>query len=207
MTKKPPIQQLVLCAIWFGAVGAGLQVMASYENTPGREGKLKLVLNPSSGRSKSPQQDTLMMFFHPQCPCSRASVAELSRIMAQCQGRLHTDIYIFQPDSLPASWARSGLWQTAAAIPGVCVFPDINGDKARGLGGLTSGEALLYSEDGRLLFHGGITEGRGHEGDNDGHDAIVSLVWNGRATKLATPVFGCPILTEQATAAPRCPHP
>ena len=63
--------------------------------------------------------------------------------------------------------------------------------KAKSFGAFTSGQALLYSKDGHLLFTGGITESRGHEGSNEGADAIETFVNHGRLPTSETPVFGC----------------
>jgi len=32
---------------------------------------------------------------------------------------------------------------------------------------------MLYDKLGQLVFNGGITSSRGHEGDNEGQDAII----------------------------------
>ena len=57
---------------------------------------------------------------------------------------------------------------------------------------MTSGHALLFDRDGHLLFSGGITPARGHEGDNFGASAIAARL-AGRPAPAETPVFGCPI--------------
>ena len=57
----------------------------------------------------------------------------------------------------------------------------------------TSGQTALYDATGNLLFSGGITSARGHEGDNDGRAAVVSLLTSDGAEERETPVFGCPL--------------
>ena len=44
------------------------------------------------------------------------------------------------------------------------------------MGATTSGHVLLYDAGGVLRFAGGITDGRGHEGDNAGLDAALALL-------------------------------
>ena len=39
-----------------------------------------------------------------------------------------------QPDILPSDWNRNGFWDKAAALPGVQVYADANGRKAKELG-------------------------------------------------------------------------
>jgi hypothetical protein len=75
---------------------------------------------------------------------------------------------------------------------------DIDGREARHFQAFTSGQTLLYSSEGELLFSGGITIARGHEGDNSGRLAIESLLANSAAEVRQTPVFGCPILISTA---------
>jgi hypothetical protein len=58
---------------------------------------------------------------------------------------------------------------------------------------------VLYGTDGRLLFRGGITGARGHEGDSAGRDAVVALISGGvSSAAVSTPVFGCQILQRPA---------
>jgi hypothetical protein len=79
---------------------------------------------------------------------------------------------------------------------------DLEGRESRRFGAATSGQTLLYAADGRLLFNGGITESRGHSGDNAGRSAILSLVLGLTSAPtgqpLSTPVYGCPLFDESA---------
>ena len=70
--------------------------------------------------------------------------------------------------------------------------------RARRYGAATSGYAVLYAPDGRLAFAGGITAGRGHEGDNAGEDAILDAINSGPAGGCPTrmPVFGCALFDD-----------
>ena len=60
----------------------------------------------------------------------------------------------------------------------------------------TSGGVVLYNARGRLLFKGGITAARGHEGDSFGQERIASLLTTGAADRAAAPVFGCALEDE-----------
>src|SRR5207247_5281938 len=100
-------------------------------------------------------------------------------------------LLFYQPTGFEEDWAKTDLWRRAGAIPGVSRIIDLNGREAQRFGGVTSGQTSLYDEQGRLLFHGGITRSRGDAGDNPGRSAIVSWV-NKRAAEISmTPVFGC----------------
>jgi hypothetical protein len=85
------------------------------------------------------------------------------------------------------------MWHQAASIPEVQVHCDEAGVEARRFGAFTSGQAFLFSCRGEMLFRGGITESRGHVGDNRGREAMVSLLRDGSVPRATTPVFGCPL--------------
>ena len=48
--------------------------------------------------------------------------------------------------------------------------------KPERFGLVSSGHALLYDENGRLLFSGGLTNARGHAGNSVGRNAIVAIL-------------------------------
>jgi hypothetical protein len=53
--------------------------------------------------------------------------------------------------------------------------------------------AILYGQQGQLLFYGGLTASRGHEGDSAGIAAIQAIL-DGRQPYVAhADVFGCPL--------------
>jgi len=85
----------------------------------------------------------------------------------------------------------------------VQVMRDDDGVEAARFGAATSGQVILYDRDGGLLFTGGITASRGHAGDNDGRNAIVSLLGRGRETRHSSPVFGCSLLEPASSVTSR----
>jgi hypothetical protein len=171
-------------------------MVLKYENTSGAAG-VTLGHWPSVTQiSLDPKHDTLVLFAHPKCPCTRATVEELNRIMTQCNGQLVAHVFFLQPAGFSDDWVHSGLWSTASAIPGVAVQADPKGLIGQKFGAETSGYVLLYNPAGQLLFSGGITGSRGHAGDNAGEDTIIALV-NGRSPGLThTSVFGCSLLNQ-----------
>jgi hypothetical protein len=154
---------------------------------------------PSESRiARTPGLPTLVMLAHPHCPCSRASVEELDRLMAQADGAVSAHVLFVKPDGVPDDWEQSDLWTRAVAIPGVHARRDDLGGEAERFGAATSGQVVLYDGVGELLFSGGITSARGHSGDNAGRDSVLSLLTSGRADRDSTPVFGCPLHEARA---------
>jgi hypothetical protein len=187
--------------LWLGVVGVGLGILWRYENAPGHAAVPPRLWPAETRLQRAPGRATLVMLAHPHCPCTRASIGELDLLMAQCQGLVDAHVLFIQPDGFNDEWARTDLWQSAAAIPGVSVDQDGGGIEARRFQAETSGQVLLYDAAGRLLFSGGITGSRGHSGDNAGRAAIFSLLTEGVAGRDQTLVFGCSLFD------PRCTDP
>ena len=76
---------------------------------------------------------------------------------------------------------------------------DASGVEAARFGAGTSGAVLLYSSDGTLLFAGGITPARGHQGDSFGRQRLLALLDGAAADRRDAPVFGCALQNQNAT--------
>jgi hypothetical protein len=195
--------RITVCLLWLTVVGGGFVVLQRYQNASGNVGSTPSQWPSAAHISLDHNRPTMIMFAHPKCPCTRASMEELNRILAQCSGKVTAHVLFFSPAGFPDSWARAGLWPSAAAIPGVVVQDDRDGAQALLFGAETSGYLVLYDPHGELLFKGGITGSRGHAGDNAGEIAVVSLLTGHAAALTQTPVYGCSLLGEcQAFTAP-----
>ena len=192
---------LVLAGLWLIAICTGMGMLIDYETKPGQASTAPDRW-PETSRIPAPQRHQLVMFAHPRCPCTRASIGELASIMARAQGRFTARVLFMrpaQPEALGGveNWAKTDLWRSAAAIPGVTPVLDDDGAEARRFGVATSGHTVLYDDDGRLLFSGGITGSRGHSGDNFGRSAVVSLIRDGSPAipgptePIRCAVYGC----------------
>jgi hypothetical protein len=180
-------------ALWLILVSCGIAFMWNYQSTPGAQGDPPSQW-PQESRIKSiPQLPTLVLAIHPYCPCSRATIGELALLMAHAQGLVNANVLFVKPRGFSEEWEKTDLWRSAASIPGVRVMTDDQGVEAALFRSRTSGQAMLYDVQGRLVFSGGMTNSRGHSGDNDGRSAILSLLTTGTAISKEAPVFGCPL--------------
>ena len=127
-------------------------------------------------------------------------MSELERIVARCRDKLEVLVVFLKPLETAAGWEEAELWRMAERIPNVRIFRDKGGVETERFQAVISGMTLLYDSDGSLAFRGGITSARGHEGDNDGRRAVVSLVETGIARDSAHPVFGCRLQDLNAAA-------
>jgi hypothetical protein len=177
-------------ALWLGAVGAGFLWLLDYSMTPGAAECAPQSWPSESGITRNAGLPTLVMFAHPLCPCSRASITELDELLRRA-GPMTAHVLMLDPDGVGEEWRDQALRDAAAAIPGVTVSSDKNGVEARRFGAGTSGHVVVYSDSGRLLFSGGITAARGHVGNNVGLERALASVQAGNTTCARSPVFGC----------------
>lgn len=188
---------LIACTFWLAVVIGATVLMVGYSNTPGYAGPTPATWPAASQIPFDAKRPMLIMFAHPHCPCTRASLSELARLLTQVPNKLNTYVVFLKPTGTPSGWDRTDLWRTASAIPGVTILSDTTGVEARRFHAETSGQTMLYSPTGTLLFHGGITFARGHEGDNPGRSAVQNLILQGHSEKTQTPVFGCGLFEPQ----------
>jgi hypothetical protein len=186
--------QITFGMFWLLAAGTGFVWILNYQSTSGVAGTAPEHWPAGAQITLDSQHDTLVMFAHPQCPCTQASMEELNRLLARTEGKVAARVLFFKPSNFSGDWVHSDLWKSAAAIPGVVVCEDTNGMQARLFGAETSGDVLLYDTHGQLLFNGGITGSRGHAGENDGENTIIARLQGQTVSLKQTPVYGCSLL-------------
>jgi len=190
---------LLLCTIlWLTAYAAGISVLYRYQSTPGPETEAPGIWPERSQISRVEALPTLLLFAHPQCPCTRATLGELAILMAHCLGKVTAYVIFIQPKEKGGDWVHTQLWRNAQSIPGVLVRADAGRKETLRFHILTSGHALLYDKHGKLLFSGGITAGRGHEGDNQGLWDLRQLLDHEIPPGQKTPAFGCPLFEDNS---------
>ena len=177
---------LLVC--WLVVLGASFVALANYQANAGPAAQASDW--PASTTLVRGTAPTLVLFLHPECGCSRATLAELRRLLPRIRATLHVQIVM--------SGAGDLLRDGAQAITGATVQDDPACHQARVFGATTSGHTFLFDGDGHLLFHGGVTAARGHEGPNRGVDAILACLATESPAVRTTPVFGCPLYAPVA---------
>ncbi len=140
----------------------------------------------------------LLIFVHPACPCSRASIDELAYVMARCGDKTAAHAVLVVPERTPEGWSLSEVERQLAAVPKLRSWVDKGAIEADRFRVATSGHVLLYDRQGRLVFSGGITPARGHVGQSYGRDALLAHVGAGGALQPSSPVFGCQLTRPQS---------
>jgi len=193
----------IVVIVWALVAGGGLIGMNLLAARPGDPGKQMSGWPAKSALNCDAERSTLFLFAHPQCPCTRASLESVMRLQARCHGRLKVTIVFVEPSGAAFDSADSPILAAARDIPGADVHVDPDCSEARRFGVRTSGHVLLYDKHKNLLFSGGMTIARGHNGDNAGLAAVESWVLTGRSDMRSAPVHGCSLYTDRVTEGDR----
>ena len=186
------------CLLWAFSIGLGLYLLMKHELSPGKPAKPPVNWPKDSNLKLSTDKDTLVMFVHPQCPCTRASLEQLTPLTKM--ENLAIQILIFSPKIKPKDWSEKTCSDLNLSQKSVSMVPDYDGLEARRFQSKTSGQALLYDSKGRLIFTGGITGARGKTGNNPGLIELCSAIreHNNSGKVRETLVFGCSLLNTDS---------
>src|SRR5258708_3319639 len=88
---------IALLLIWLSALGSGFVVLGAYHARPGHPGTPPVHWPEGSPIRLDPVKPTLLIFLHPRCPCSRASVAELAALAARAPERCAVHATVARP--------------------------------------------------------------------------------------------------------------
>ncbi|GAA4426521.1 hypothetical protein GCM10023155_14820 [Bremerella cremea] len=182
----------LIVLVWGCLIAVGFIALLFYHNTPGTRSDSNPVWQVNRLIELDPSRANLLVFIHPQCPCSTATMGELARIQAACGSNVLTHLILYQPDN--EKWSTASMMAQAIEIPNLHILADPKGNLAKQFGAETSGHAMLFAPDGHRIFSGGITAGRGCEGDNPGRQAVISYVNQHQVFCDKASVYGCPIV-------------
>lgn len=207
-----PTMTLWVLAAWLGLAGAGAWQLAEHATTAGTIGDVpqRLSAELAGALHWQGRRPLLVLAAHPQCPCLPSTLDGLARVLER-HPEVELRMLVYTPGTNPPSWDDS-RWQTLRdGLPDGTVLRDPDGRLATALGATTSGHLSLYAPIGTLTFHGGITQGRGHTGENPAERALLQALElasprgagashpatrNAPQDAIATAVFGCPLTTS-----------
>ncbi len=196
--KRKKLLAALALATWLAAIGVGNAMLYKYSLTPGDAGERHELWPLSVELPRNTERQTLVMVAHPHCSCTRASIAELSRLMTRLQGRVQAFVLFVVPSDADRGWAKTDLWRSADVIEGVTPVVDIDGAMAEAFGSKTSGQTYLYDPQGVLRFSGGITPSRSHQGDSVGRQQIIQWVETNSNESSQSAVYGCSLEDDDA---------
>lgn len=181
---------------WVIVALIGFAFLQNYSNTAGKTETKGDQWPVGTSLIRAKERPTLVMFLHPKCPCSQASLEEISRVLATHPDAYTLNFVFFKPSNEDDNWAETSLWKTVSKLPHAQAIIDQDAHEAKLFGALTSGDTFVYSPTGKLEFRGGVTPARGSIGDNAGIETLTLLAQGRTAVSKNSPVFGCPIVKE-----------
>lgn len=183
-----------LVAAWAVALGVGVVLVWQAKLRPGALGRDVATWPADTTLPRNSGAPQVIMFAHPRCPCTLASLDELERAMAQSGSEVAPVIVFNVAAGTPETWAHGASWTRAMRIPRARVVIDRDGREAERFGAATSGHVFVFGGDGERVFSGGVTPARGHVGEGPGREGLIAALTDERvAAAHATPVFGCPM--------------
>jgi hypothetical protein len=138
---------------------------------------------------------TMLLFLHPKCPCSRATLHELERLLTSTSGKAVRAVDLIVVATVPEfpdeSWLRSETVERVGQLANARLFIDPNGTEAARFGAVTSGLVMYFDAEGTTQYSGGITMARGHEGPSVGGECVTKILRGETAVAHEMPAFGC----------------
>jgi len=198
----------IAIAGWGVLVIGGFGLSIRYEFSPGPAGDqasslhwidiAPLLDNAGANTEESAASNRVVMIAHPLCPCTLASLFELSLAIAEAErvrvaATPHAHVYVVLTVPLDEGedWMESEIVIAAEAMDDVTVIFDVGGVIAARCGIETSGHTLVFDASGDLQFLGGITSSRGQRGENPGKSQLMQAMSGVLPNQRSTPVFGC----------------
>ncbi|WP_158261050.1 MULTISPECIES: hypothetical protein [Pirellulaceae] len=193
--SSKPKPYVIAFAAWLAAVVFVFVSLGVYAGTQGPRSLPPSQWPTSSNLERTIDSHTLLVFLHPGCPCSRATLDNLLpisttpslSIVLVCMGDE------FHPGENANDFAscRQQLneWKTRN---NVSLHFDTKDEEAHRFQAKTSGHCMLFNAQGKLKFSGGVTSSRGHQGASAGLASLEAAL-NGSPEYETYPVFGCPL--------------
>ncbi|QDV71246.1 hypothetical protein Poly24_49810 [Rosistilla carotiformis] len=205
---------LLLTSVWCVAVTAYCFWMTAYGlGTHPENLSRKVAVWPADATlPRDPDRPTLVLFLHPRCFCSEATVEQLQTILRSAKEAQvaipNTLVVACMPANAPSDWRDSRLNLQSRQLPDSIFINDVDGVECGRFGVNTSGTVMLFDAAGRRRFSGGITIARGQVGESHGGRLLreglaqidASIVPAAgtlaeRQRHVSPPVFGCKLLS------------
>jgi hypothetical protein len=175
--------------LWLGLILSWSGFLTEHRFRPGNASTFNQAWPQASRLHPRPDTLTVVLFAHPECPCLAATLTEMERL--QTLAREPFQLFVVFEDDPAFDLSRSRHFRRVIDWKNAIVVHDADNHEIALFGAQTSGQVLIFDKDRRLLFSGGITESRAHEGDNNNLERAIAA-GRSHASKVAlTPVYGC----------------
>lgn len=183
----------ILVAVWFGLAVTGSLVLTSYASRPALRSSTVVVWPSETKLNRSPGRKNLLMFLHPKCGCSIATVRQLAIVLSKAEANVSVTGVFYCPADESVEWTKTDVWRRCSHLPDVTCVVDRGGIEAARFGASASGHLLLFDDSLQRRFDGGITKSRGHDGHCFSAESLSQLLVGLNPDNTSFPVYGCPI--------------
>jgi hypothetical protein len=91
---------VLVTLLWSAAVLAGTWALAVYEATPGSLGNTPRQAPRPGGLEGGIGKPSFILFIHPHCPCSAASLSEWAQLLADAPGEVAAEVLFVRPEGV-----------------------------------------------------------------------------------------------------------
>src|SRR4051812_23804728 len=100
---------LLACIGWCGLAAFGYAILLRYSFANGNASPAPRIIPSSLAASSPPGRPQLFVALHPRCPCSRATVRELAKILTRTAFTAQTTVLMYRPEKETDSWMEGPL--------------------------------------------------------------------------------------------------
>ncbi len=199
MNRLRRIRPYSCAVIWFAISVTAFWALTIRSYVPGAVATAPRVWPAATSLTRDHAACTAVVFVHPLCGCTRATLAEVARLTRQLGDDSRWIIVVDANATSGLADLNTSVVRLARGISKAEVYLDFGGVETARFQARTSGEVQLFDTDGQLQFHGGVTPARGHEGVSVGRLAIADWVSRRQSPVVACNTYGC--LLSAATKA------
>ncbi len=199
MTFSATLKSCMLLLLMFVSM-TGFALLTDYSTRPGPESDVLLRISSDELpgiQSTDGDSPTIILFYHPKCPCTFATIRCLERLSTNFRTQPQIHAFAYRPQDESDTWIDSRSTRVLRNLEDIRIHPDIDGERFRRFGVRVSGHILIYDKNCDLTFSGGITPFRSHEGDCRASQQFVRCANDEIDECTRWPVFGC-VVCEHA---------
>ncbi len=199
------IVPIVALVAWTTFLACAMISLVIYPSQPGRAANAPWIFPETVTVFPRIPKPVLVVFLHPHCPCSGSTLEKIQSIMERSSSEIDCRVYVVIPPEAPEGWEDGHINNRLRDLKNATVEIDRNGSIASQFSASTSGQVLLYRDDGVLAFSGGITSNQSHAGRCLGLLALDERLQTKDLPFAQSPVFGCPLFNSEANCRAEAP--
>src|SRR5882762_11463884 len=126
---------LLMFCLWLGLIVVGYAWLLRYSFAVGKAATAPGTIPHGLASSAPSARPQLLLALHPRCPCSRATLTELAKILSRAANACDVTVLLYRPADKPDSWLEGALLDTCRQL-NCRICPDPDGRLAASLGSL-----------------------------------------------------------------------